>query len=359
MRFHPLIAACLLLALAACGDSKDRVAYDEPGYVKGTSKHPAIKVGSPYKVMGKTYIPKYNPTYRESGLASWYGPDFHGKSTANGERYNQYAMTAAHKTLPMPSIVKVTHNKTGKSVLVRINDRGPFSEGRIIDLSKAAAEELGIVREGVAGVRVEYMQEETNQYIAKLNLKKPATWGEYETASTDRVLKAPKPKPIGSPTEHIPAESDPEIYEPELGEKPITTIQARGIEMEEIGYKEDAFSVLSESQYSAATPSATRASSGHAYEADSYASDPALEKPPDTESGNYYVQAGSFGKQANAETFAKRLAELSAVEIEEVMVGEHTFYRVLLGPTASYDTAEGLIAQLIERDIVDGKVIRK
>ncbi len=112
----------------------------------------------PYSVNGKTYYPtvvQTGDTYR--GIASWYGPNFHGKKTSNGEWYDMYAMTAAHKTLPMNTIVKVTDLLNGKSVIVRINDRGPFVKNRIIDLSYAAAKKLGIVASGTAPVRLEVL----------------------------------------------------------------------------------------------------------------------------------------------------------------------------------------------------------
>lgn len=112
-----------------------------------------------YKVRGKHYkVFNNSDSFQEIGMASWYGPGFHGKKTANGERYNMYAMTAAHKTLPLGSRVQVTHLATGKKVIVRINDRGPFHQGRIIDLSKKAAQQLGILRKGSAKVHVKALK---------------------------------------------------------------------------------------------------------------------------------------------------------------------------------------------------------
>ncbi len=109
-----------------------------------------------YTVRGKTYRPYLTADgYREDGIASWYGKDFHGKKTANGERYNMYSMTAAHKLLPLGTKVRVTHLRTGRSIVVRVNDRGPFVGNRIIDLSYAGARELGIIGTGTARVRVE------------------------------------------------------------------------------------------------------------------------------------------------------------------------------------------------------------
>lgn len=113
--------------------------------------------GPPYQVEGKWYVPTHEPTYNETGVASWYGPGFHKKSSASGETYDQTALTAAHPTLPIPSIVRVTNLENGKTVLVRLNDRGPFVDDRIIDLSRRAAETLDMTRKGTAKVRVEYV----------------------------------------------------------------------------------------------------------------------------------------------------------------------------------------------------------
>ena len=114
-------------------------------------------VGKPYKVRGKWYTPKEDPNYDKSGLASWYGPNFHGRKTANGEIYDQYHISAAHPTFPLPSYARVTNKKNGHSVIVRVNDRGPFAHGRIIDLSSKAADLLAMKGDGVAAVRVEYV----------------------------------------------------------------------------------------------------------------------------------------------------------------------------------------------------------
>ncbi|MDE5832121.1 MAG: septal ring lytic transglycosylase RlpA family protein [Desulfovibrio sp.] len=110
----------------------------------------------PYTVKGETYYPlKSASGFREEGLASWYGPGFHGKKTASGEKFNQYAMTAAHKILPLGSKARVTHLGNGRSVIVRVNDRGPFAPDRVIDLSKGAATRLGMIGSGTARVRVQ------------------------------------------------------------------------------------------------------------------------------------------------------------------------------------------------------------
>lgn len=129
------------------------------------------KVGQPYKVDGKTYYPSEVKSYKATGLASWYGEDFHNRKTANGETYNMYDMTAAHKTLPLPSVVRVTNLENGRSVVVRVNDRGPFKKNRVIDLSRRAAEELDIIGSGLAKVKVEYLRKESEQMLKDFGLK--------------------------------------------------------------------------------------------------------------------------------------------------------------------------------------------
>lgn len=115
------------------------------------------RVGSPYVVAGRVYIPQDNPHYRADGVASWYGADFHGRSTANGEIFDADAITAAHPTLPLPSYVRVTNLGNGRSLIVRVNDRGPYAGNRIVDVSKHAAFLLGFATNGTAWVRVEYV----------------------------------------------------------------------------------------------------------------------------------------------------------------------------------------------------------
>lgn len=146
LRLLPLLAT---LMLAACSVGP------RPG---GISRAPVsdtpVKIGKPYQVQGQWYYPADDPGYDVVGLASWYGDAFHGAPTANGERFDMDRVGAAHKTLPLPSYVEVTALDTGRTILVRVNDRGPFVTNRIIDLSRRSAQLLGIDRQGVARVRV-------------------------------------------------------------------------------------------------------------------------------------------------------------------------------------------------------------
>jgi rare lipoprotein A len=116
-------------------------------------------VGRPYEMAGKLYEPQEDPTYDETGLASWYGSSFHGRVTANGEIFDRNAISAAHPTMPLPSYVRVTNLKNDRSIVVRVNDRGPFKDGRLIDVSEQTAALLGFRRNGLTRVRVEYVSQ--------------------------------------------------------------------------------------------------------------------------------------------------------------------------------------------------------
>jgi rare lipoprotein A len=148
---------CAVVALAgltaACATEK--TAYVPPPPAGGSAG--VYKVGNPYQIDGTWYYPKEQPEYDETGVASWYGPTFYGHRTANGEIYNAGDVTAAHRTLPMPVNVRVTNLDNGKSLVVRVNDRGPYAKGRIIDVSEQAAKLLGFYRNGTARVRVTYL----------------------------------------------------------------------------------------------------------------------------------------------------------------------------------------------------------
>src|ERR1051326_2978781 len=155
-------AACLFLA--QCSSSRVDPRYGvsasprvvEPGepVPKGGGTY---RVGNPYVVAGRVYVPEYDPHYRAEGLASWYGDDFHGRYTANGEIFDLNGITAAHPTMPLPSYARVTNLDNGHSVIVRVNDRGPYTHNRVIDVSVRAAKLLEFYRRGTTRVRVEYV----------------------------------------------------------------------------------------------------------------------------------------------------------------------------------------------------------
>lgn len=142
----------LLLLLSACGG------IHFPDRVSPPPSTAKPKTGQPYRIAGKWYVPREDWNYDEIGIASWYGPKFHGRRTANGEIFDMNRVSAAHRTLPLPSHVRVTNLENGRAINVRVNDRGPFARGRIIDLSRRAAQLLGFQKRGTARVRVQIIR---------------------------------------------------------------------------------------------------------------------------------------------------------------------------------------------------------
>jgi rare lipoprotein A len=151
-----LLGAILALAGCAAGPSKSLPPASSPLLLE-TTPGPHFKVGRPYQIFGKWYYPEFLAYYEAVGVASWYGASYHGRRTANGEIYDMHALTAAHPTLQLPSVVRVTNLANGRSLVLRVNDRGPFVKNRLIDLSWAAARELGFEEQGLAEVHVQYL----------------------------------------------------------------------------------------------------------------------------------------------------------------------------------------------------------
>jgi rare lipoprotein A len=203
IRAGAAVAACLCLANCASQDkfarrvdpkygvtSSPRVVADGDSVPKGGGVY---RVGKPYVVAGRTFTPEEDTNYKAEGLASWYGRDFHGRLTANGEVFDQESITAAHPTLPMPSYVRVTNLRNKKSLIVRVNDRGPFHGDRVIDLSHKSAQLLGFKDNGVARVRVEYVGRAALEGSDDLKLAATLRQGEPAPAP---VLVASAGKPL-------------------------------------------------------------------------------------------------------------------------------------------------------------------
>ncbi len=159
-----VVLSALSFVMAGCADTvsfRKEVGFSQRVVGKGQPVPKGgghRKIGKPYQIAGKWYRPRHQPNYDRVGMASWYGDLFHGRKTANGEIYDMGDMTAAHPTLPLPSIVRVTNLANGKSVVVRVNDRGPYKANRVIDLSKRASDVLGYTKKGIARVRVQFLR---------------------------------------------------------------------------------------------------------------------------------------------------------------------------------------------------------
>src|SRR5438477_2411196 len=207
--------------LSACSSSGPQFGeHQRSGYHRG---QPSYKVGAAYQINGKWYYPKVDYGYDETGLASWYGEAFDGRATANGEIYDLNQLTAAHKTLPLPSVVEVTNQRNGRSLRLRVNDRGPYVDTRIIDVSRRAAQLLGFEMAGTTPIRVRIVKDESIE-VAEAAMR--GQTGRVQLAAAPRSLAAEAsavPRPAPPPTIIAPAVS-PQIAPP-LRAEPLPPAQ--------------------------------------------------------------------------------------------------------------------------------------
>ncbi|MBY0407421.1 MAG: septal ring lytic transglycosylase RlpA family protein [Rickettsiales bacterium] len=355
------------LALAGCQKAPPPVA--------------GMKIGKPYAIEGRTYVPAYDPGYDKVGEASWYGPGFHGKYTASGEVFNQDDLTAAHPTLPMPSMVRVTNLANGKSIIARVNDRGPFKRNRIIDLSKKSAMTIGMLSTGK--VRVQYLPEETAQYIAELKEtgKKSISMAEYKTRKAedianeddgqivesrvsrtqagDTVSEAAPVQSVKSGTlasvqsNDLPAlmpESKGEVDEAEEAEE-----EAAPVKVAAFSPPEKKRFIRDETgkpvQLKGASDTKEAAKPAPAKEVAAKAATVAT-----TPSGKVHIQVGSFASEENARKLDAKLADIAAVSIAKIQASGKELWRVRLGPFASLNEASEALARVHDAGLPDARI---
>jgi len=283
---------------------------------------PPYKLGRPYQIEGAWYYPKVDYDYSETGIASWYGPDFHGKSTANGEIFDQNALTAAHKTLPMPTIVRVTNLENGRSIEVRINDRGPFKNNRVIDLTRRGAQLLGFEGQGTARVKVQVMKEDSILLANKVGGAQLAYAGEPEPL-------AGGPKPTAAPAGTVVTQKlPPGQTAPAVPVRPQASNSVVGLPKP------------SAAQAAASIPSLNGSVSY------------APVKPT-----NIFIQAGAFLQQSNALKLTQQLASLGQTRVTQARVGTQTFYRVRLGPIQKIEDADTLLQKVIGTGQPDARIV--
>lgn len=325
------------------------------------------KVGNPYKVMGRWYYPKEDYNYKEEGMASWYGEDFNGKKTANGERYNMNTLTAAHRTLPLPSIVKVTNLQNGRSIVVRVNDRGPYVKERIIDLSKRGATLLGYMGQGTTKVRVEIMAKESKQ------LKEAMLTGNVSADAEETFSPAPSLYESSAERQKIAAEiqkaDEAAIYASAGGQEVMSgTYKPTGKTAEPVAYgsaatkdgevRSGSIGVMNSAEvkvsdnqgiYGAAASNpdkkdtkAVDKSAGYQY----------LE-------GYYYIHTGAFSNYALAHQQTVRLKEYGTTHIVPTESGGKKLYRVSMGPYSRIEEAKVAQAKLLYYGIKDTRIEQK
>ncbi len=306
LRFCTFVATALLAAACSSAPPPAPPKPVEDHTVQVPPNAGVYKVGQPYQIDNVWYYPREQPDYDETGIASWYGPTFYGHHTANGEMYDGNQLTAAHKTLPMPVNVRVTNLDNGKSLIVRVNDRGPYARGRIIDLSKRAAELLDVVQTGTARVRVTYLSRAdingarppvTPPAIASALPAAPA--GKVDTAALGIVPGAPvaaAPARPAAPTQPIPSQ----MFADEQPTGKVTRVLV---------------------------PVVT----------------------------HLYVQLGAFSKMENAKTLLNRVG--GDLRISTLQRGGQTLYRVRSGPLSSVADADAALARITGGGANDAHIV--
>ena len=206
------ILVALALLLSACAQTQLAVFAVKEIAREAPAGEGVYKVGQPYQINGIWYTPAEDPAYNKTGIASWYGRPFHGQRTANGEIYDMNTLTAAHKTLPMPSYVRVTNLENGRSLILRLNDRGPFVNGRIIDVSYRAAQLLGFSEKGTARIQVQAVDGPSENLIAA-RAANPGGGLEIDVAAAPRPQVAVDDLPPPAGVDVAPVEG----FQPTLG----------------------------------------------------------------------------------------------------------------------------------------------
>lgn len=315
-----LFSFLAMLGLAAC--SETQYAAHLAKQVTLPSDTPKavgrFKVGSSYKIQGKRYYPKETYENVETGIASWYGPGFHGKMTANGEIFDKNELTAAHRTLQMPSIVRVTNLNNGRSLILRVNDRGPFSKNRILDVSERAAELLDFKGQGTTKVKVEVLKKESLE-VAMAAKRGEDTRG-YEVAYNQNRL----PEPIRIAQAQPPKAPQPAVQQQIANVAPQPS------------YKP---SLISSAQATQPFPAAS-------------ATFGAPKLTP-----KLYIQAGSFSMEQNAMELARKLERHGPSNVTLARVNDTPYYRVRLGPFASATDADAALNALRSGPVPDAKII--
>jgi rare lipoprotein A len=336
-RSIPLLKGCGMLLtvvlLYGCSSAserpKARIDNTLPPSVRG------YKVGKPYQVKGVWYYPQVDYDYAEVGVASWYGPGFHGRSTANGEEYDMNDLTAAHRTLPMPSIVRVTNLENGRSIKLRVNDRGPFVGGRIIDVSRRGAQLLGFYGNGTARVRVDMVADESMQLAAALGV--PVDTAVAERRTEQPVTEVAPAYEVSSPE---PSEPQPE---PQLQPAPEL----------EIGQVAMAYAPV------AALPEAANESYPET-DPSLLIADSTREAAPTEEprSGSaMYVQAGAFADVDRADLVRRRLSPIGPIVMSPSRVEGRDLLRVRVGPIRSDEEAERVLASVSRAGFPDCRLV--
>lgn len=332
---RPLCSALVLMTsmfLAACGSS------GKPSIPTGAGGN--YKIGKPYQIAGVWYYPKEDEHYDATGIGSWYGPQFHGKRTANGEVFDQEQLTAAHPTLPLPVLVRVTNLENGRSVVVRVNDRGPFVNGREIDLSRKAAELLGYDRKGTARVRV--------QFVGRAPLPGiPGSGADATQIANQETFTVPKPVMDESEKAIVNVPRTSVVVASTLA-APVgvkTAPVTQGASLSAPGGPATMKPVIDNPQGTAASQPPVP--------------DGTVEQVPVPVRTNIFIQAGSFKNFSNAETVHQKLLTqgVQNVQVSPTMVDGARYYRVRVGPMSDVSTADASLKSITQSGHAGARII--
>ena len=328
-----LLGVAAALALGGCTGKKSAFSGKGSPVYKGPDPIPKggghYKVGKPYRVAGRKYYPKEDFTYDKTGMASWYGPKFHKRSTSNGEWFDMNDLTAAHTTLPMPTYAKVTNLENGRTLVVRINDRGPYIADRIIDLSKRSAEVLGVRKKGTARVRVQYIGKapinDGGADLVAMNEK-------YGTSVAGRTMVASRSKK----RRRTPAPAAPRRI------VQATTV-APAVEVQSLQPADRTVTQAGGTTHMVVSPSTQTVSA-----------------PPLTTAGtsSFYVQAAAFSNQHNALRLSDNLRAIGNVQVDAKQVGETVYYLVRVGPLFDETSADTTLQQVVAAGHRDARIIQ-
>lgn len=287
----------------------------------------SYKIGNPYLIDGVSYYPHEDYTYSEIGMASWYGPDFHGGNTSNGEIFDANTLTAAHRTLPMPSLVRVTNLENGISLNVKVNDRGPYARDRIIDLSSAAAEILEIKQRGTARVKVEIIPDESRR-MKDLAVASRST--DVFNANVSYVVVNPMPS-----------------------QKTITPIIRDSQQTALISAPAPVVTPTPPAFTPMAVPTPPAPIAVPAPPA------PVVVPAPSSIMGDYFVQIAAYATYEKAEEMKDKLTHLGTVKIFKGVTNGNTLYKVRLGEFKTQDEAKTVQQSVIDTGIKGSRIILK
>lgn len=337
-----LAPAVLALVLGACSEVQlaAYTAKEIAARVEGTPPEGVYKVGDPYQMYGTWYYPEHDPDYNEVGIASWYGEPFHGRATANGSVYDMNALTAAHKTLPMPSLVMVTNLENGRSLTLTVNDRGPFTTGRIIDVSRRAAQLLGFSEQGTTLVRIQAAPAEpaATMVASRSPATKAAQPPQAAAAPAAAMAAARPPKKVIITQEPLPAIALAPLVPEDFTRAPAPAFTLTAEVPEDIT-REPAPPIT----LVGATPEAAAAELPPAI---ALAAATPLALTAD-EAVAMYIQAGAFTKLDNARRLSATLARFGPARMTRAVVRGREFYRVRIGPIGTREEADALLARVI------------